>query len=62
MDIESLSTAMSQISVQQQASVSLLKTSMDMMKTDGTDVVQMIEKSAPAPLPETSGTKIDLFA
>lgn len=62
MNIESLSTDMSQGNVQQQASVSLLKSSMDMMKSSGADMVQMINNSEPAPLPESTGAKVDLFA
>jgi hypothetical protein len=64
MDIESLSTAMSQDNVRQQASVSLLKSSMDMMKTAGADMIKLI---ASGTVPDSSsnpdgvGTKIDLY-
>ncbi|HAH63221.1 MAG TPA: hypothetical protein DCL73_14120 [Treponema sp.] len=65
MDISSLSTAMSQDNVRQQASVSLLKSSIDMMKTAGADMVNLIASGS---TPESSmnpdgvGTKIDLYA
>lgn len=62
MDVESLSTVMSQSSVEQQASVAVLKQSMDMTKTEGEGVVQLIEKSVAAPLPKDTGNLVDLFA
>ncbi len=62
MDVESLSTVMSQNNVEQQASVAVLKQSMDMTKTEGEDVVKLISQSAPAPLPEDTGNLVDLFA
>ena len=65
MDIQSLSTAMSQSSVQQQASVSLLKSSIDMAKQSGADMVKLIASGSTGNntiKPEGVGTKIDLFA
>jgi hypothetical protein len=62
MDVQTLSTVMSQDNIEQQASAEMLKKSMDMTKTEGEDVVQMIEKSAPAPLPADTGNLVDLFA
>lgn len=56
---------MSQDNVRQQASVSLLKSSMDMMKTAGTDMVKLIASgSAPGSSmnPDGVGTKVDLYA
>jgi hypothetical protein len=61
MDIPSLSMQLSQNSVQMQAGVSLLKSSIDMMKTNGAGVVSLID-SARAPLAEGSGTQIDVYA
>ena len=62
MDVQTLSTVMSQDNIEQQASVEMLKKSMDMTKTEGEDVVQIIEKSVPAPLPADTGNLVDLFA
>jgi hypothetical protein len=65
MDILSLSTAMSQDKVRQQASVSLLKSSMDTMKTAGADMVKLIASSTSPNSSMNSegvGTKVDLYA
>ena len=62
MDVEALSTAMSQDSLEQQVSAAVLRKSVDMAKTEGEDTVQLIEKSAPAPLPADTGNLVDLFA
>lgn len=65
MDIVSLSTEMSQSNVRGQVSVSLLKSSIDMMKTAGSDMIKLIDSgAAPAAAvnPDGVGTKIDLYA
>ncbi|MCK9171573.1 MAG: YjfB family protein [Treponema sp.] len=65
MNILALSTAMSQDNVREQASVSLLKSSMDMMKTTGADMVKLIASgSVPSSTvnPDGVGTNVDLYA
>ena len=56
MNIESLSTAMTQNAVQQQASLSVLKSSMNSMKTAGADVMKLIQSaSVPAAVSKANG-------
>jgi hypothetical protein len=62
MDVETLSTVMSQSNLEQQASVAVLRQSMDMTKSEGEGVAQLIEKSVAAPLPKDTGNLVDLFA
>jgi hypothetical protein len=60
MDIATLSTALAQTNVQQQASVSLLKSSLDMARSGGADLTRMMQQSAP--LPAGCGTLVDITA
>jgi hypothetical protein len=53
---------MSQSNLEQQASVAVLRQSMDMTKSEGEGVAQLIEKSVAAPLPKDTGNLVDLFA
>ena len=45
MDIASLSMALSQMNVRQEASVSVMKKSMDQAESNGASVVKMLEQS-----------------
>ena len=45
MDIAALSMAMSQVNVRQEASVSVMKKSMDQAETNGQEVIKMLEQS-----------------
>ena len=45
MDIAALSMALSQMNVRQEASVSVMKKSMDQVESSGQDVVKMLEQS-----------------
>lgn len=56
MDIAALSMVLSQMNVRQDASVSLMKKSMDQAETNGESVVKMLEQSAQ---PHLGGT-VDL--
>jgi hypothetical protein len=65
MDIAALSTAMAQNNVRQQASVSLLKSSMNSMKTAGADLVSLITSGSvpdPSSNPAGVGTKVNVYA
>lgn len=56
MNIESLSTTLSQNAVQQQASVSVLKKSMNSMETAGAGVMKLIQSAAvPAAVSKANG-------
>lgn len=56
MDIAALSMVLSQMNVRQEASVSLMKKSMDQAETNGESAVKMLEQSAQ---PHLGGT-VDL--
>ena len=61
MDIAGLSTALSQIKVQNEFGVAMLKNSMDLMKAEGSQMAAMIaEAPAPALNPPGVGGNIDI--
>lgn len=59
MDIAGLSMALSQVKVQNEFGVAMLKNSMDQMKTEGAEVASMIA-SAPAPANPDLGATVDV--
>lgn len=59
MDIAALSTALSQIQVQQQASLSVTKMAMDSGKTQASEMLQMMEASSQAVDPNL-GRMVDI--
>ncbi|MCJ1909789.1 YjfB family protein [Planococcus ruber] len=56
MDISALSMALSQINVRQEASISVMKKSMDQVESNGESVIKMLEQSVQPHL----GGSIDL--
>lgn len=58
MDIAALSMALSQMNVRQEATVSVMKKSMDQAETNGNSVVKMLEQSVQPHL----GKSIDIKA
>ena len=59
MDIAGLSTALSQIKVQNEFGVAMLKNSMDQLKVQGAEMTDMIA-SAPAPANPNVGASVDV--
>lgn len=59
MDIAGLSTALSQVKVQNEFGVAMLKNSMDQLKVEGAEMVSMIA-SAPAPANPNVGANVDV--
>ncbi|MCI1208849.1 MAG: YjfB family protein [Treponema sp.] len=67
MDIQSFSTAMAQHNVQQQASVFLLRSSLNLMKTQGTEVIDLVSTGTDqntnySQNPAGVGTVVDVYA
>lgn len=63
MDIAAISTMISQSNIQQQASISVLKLSMDCARTQAANLTQMISDSAKAmelPVAPHIGANIDI--
>lgn len=59
MDIAGLSTALSQVKVQNEFGVAMLKNSMDQLKVEGAEMASMIA-SAPAPANPNVGANVDV--
>ncbi|MBQ9239018.1 MAG: YjfB family protein [Treponema sp.] len=63
MNISALSTAISQGTVQQQASLAMTKKTMNAMEQTGQAVLQLLQSVAlPPPLAEGIGKNIDVYA
>lgn len=59
MDIAGLSTALSQVKVQNEFGVAMLKNSMDQLKVEGAEMASMIA-NAPAPANPNVGSNVDV--